>query len=180
MPNFYRASTRLARTSLLCLVALVWIHPASAEDIPGWRQAKDLSGLVTHLDRWLDDNTDLPRRDVPLRIRLVSRAKAAALAGTHHAAFVETLRGLYDADQQTIWLITPWSPRDPRDVSVLLHELVHHRQDTARHWYCPQAQEPAAYGIQETWLASLGLTLDYNRISVTLAAGCTPRDIHPD
>lgn len=180
MPHLYRAGTWLARTLLLWLTTLIWIHPAAADRAPGWRQAEDLAGLIAHLDTWLDNNTDLPRRAAPPRIRLVSRDRAAALAGTRHASFLATLRGLYDADRQTIWLIAPWSLRDPHDVSVLLHELVHHRQATARHWYCPEAQEPAAYDIEEAWLEEIGLTLGYNRISVALAAGCTPRDIHPD
>lgn len=74
----------------------------------------------------------------------------------------------------------PWSARDPQDVAVLLHELVHHRQAGARHYYCPGAQEPLAYELQRDWLAERGLETRINWIAVRLEAGCTPRDIHPD
>lgn len=89
-------------------------------------------------------------------------------------------RGLYDPDAATIRLVRPWDPRDPFDVSTLPHELVHHRQQGARHWYCPGAQELPAYRLQEAWLADLGLEPDIDWIAVVLEAGCTPRDIHPE
>lgn len=70
--------------------------------------------------------------------------------------------------------------RDARDVSVLLHELTHHRQATARHWYCPGQQELPAYRLQAAWLAEQDETIAINWIDATLAAGCTPSDFHPD
>ena len=88
-------------------------------------------------------------------------------------------RGLYDPGTGTIALVRPWSPREAGDVSVLLHELVHHRQ-AALHHYCPAAEEPLAYRLQEAWLAERGLPLDWPRLAIALAAGCTPHDIHPE
>ncbi|MDD9741923.1 MULTISPECIES: DUF6647 family protein [Marinovum] len=173
----FRASLALARTGALCL--MLSLLPAAAEpaDPLAWRTAPTLADLVAHLDDWLDRRSDLPRRAQPPAVRLVSAVRAAALDGlsSRHAA----LRGLYDAEAQVIWLIRPWSPRDPFDVSTLLHELAHHRQAEARHWYCPGAQELPAYRLQQAWLNELGLEPEVNWIAVVLESGCTPRDIHP-
>jgi len=175
-----RASLRLARTALYCLAISASSTPAIAQDLLAWREAKNMTGLVAHLDVWLDANTNLPRRDTAATISMTSPTDALALAGINSAINAETVRGLYDSASTTIWLVYPWSLKDPRDVSVLLHELVHHRQAEAGHWYCPGAQELPAYKTQQAWLDELGLELNANWIAVVLEAGCTPRDIHPD
>lgn len=144
-----------------------------------WQHAKDMPALVSSLEDWLDAHADWPRRDAPPLVRTVSQyqaeARQDATAGFQHGS----LRGLYDPDRSEILLVRPWDPRDPEDVSVLLHELVHHRQ-APHQWYCPAAQELPAYRLQDAWLAGHGLGLDVNWIAVVLDAGCTPRDVHPE
>lgn len=145
-----------------------------------WREAPDMKGLIAELERWLDRHANLPRRARPPQVRLVSAAEAAALRFRRDGVVTAGLRGLYDPDAATILLVRPWDPRDPHDVGVLLHELVHHRQAEHGHWYCPGAQELPAYRLQEAWLAQLGLRARVNWIAVVLEAGCTVRDFHPD
>lgn len=174
-----RAGLWLARTRFLCLFIL--LAPASASaDLLAWRDARTMGALVAHLDTWLDQNTDLPRRDSVPEIRMITPARAASLAPGKLWAGQDTLRGLYDPESESIWLVRPWDARNPFDVSTLLHELVHHRQAVAGHWYCPGAQELPAYRIQQAWLNEMGLEPDVNWIAVVLEAGCTPRDIHPE
>ncbi len=49
---------------------------------------------------------------------------------------------------------------DPRDVSVLVHEMVHHLQNVGGQKFdCPEAREKTAYEAQERWLAMFGLSL---------------------
>ena len=136
--------------------------------------------LVAQLDRWLDTHTDLPRRTTAALIRLTDLAHVASMSHDHRTAASPTLRGLYDPDAETVWLVRPWDARNPYDVGTLLHELVHHRQAEAGHWYCPGAKELPAYRVQQAWLNELGLEPDVNWIAVVIEAGCTPRDIHPD
>ena len=169
------AAEWLARTLTLCLLIAA---PASADPL-AWREARTVPDLIAHLDLWLDAETDLPRR-APPTIRQINAAQAAALAPPHLGALTPNRRGLYDPDSRTIYLVRPWNPRDPFDVSTLLHELTHHRQAEAQHWYCPGAQELPAYRLQEKWLTRLGLEPDVNWIAVVLASGCAPRDIHPE
>lgn len=154
-------------------------RPGQASNNPGWASAASLSELVELLDVWLDNNGNYGRNPRPATIRIIERSELSSLSGAASRTGKHT-RGLYDPQSATILLIRPWVPRQARDVSVLVHELVHHRQVGARHWYCPGAQEPDAYALQHAWLAERGQTLNVNRIAIALEAGCAPRDIHPD
>lgn len=176
--HFPRCSLRLMRCLLLCFVSFWVPFKAQAGGLLAWRDTGTIAGLVENLDQWLDAHFSLPRNAGSPDIRWIDRHSAASLAGPQLQAH-ENLRGLYDPDSQTIWLVQPWNARDPRDVSVLLHELIHHRQAVAGHWYCPAAQELPAYRTQQKWLAGLGLELDVNWIAIVLEAGCTTRDFHP-
>ncbi|MEX1236066.1 MAG: DUF6647 family protein [Roseovarius sp.] len=144
-----------------------------------WRHADDMAALVSSLDDWLDVQSDWPRREKAPDVRFVSLRKAETRRGATASLQKGRLRGLYDPDRAEILLTTPWDPGDAQDVSVLLHELVHHRQ--APHpWYCPAAQELPAYRLQDAWLQEQGLRANVNWLAVVLDAGCTRRDIHPD
>jgi hypothetical protein len=90
------------------------------------------------------------------------------------------LRSVYSPSTITIYLVEPWSPSEPYDVSILLHELVHHRQATAKYWACPQDQEWRAYQLQEAWLAERNIASGFYWPAIALLAGCAPRDVHPD
>ena len=147
--------------------------------IPAWQQADGMPTLVSSLEAWLDAKADWPRRDAVPQVRFVSAWHAAARQGAEAGLQRGRHRGLYDPQRSEILLVRPWAPRKPDDVSVLLHELVHHRQ-APYHWYCPAAQELPAYRLQEAWLLEQGLSLDVDWMSVVLDAGCTPRDIHPE
>lgn len=143
-----------------------------------WQNVKTIRSLVVLLEAWLDTHTDLSRREVSPKIRVIPWTVAAmqtGIAGREHGF----TRGLYDQRNSTIYLIEPWAPTDEEDVSVLLHELVHHRQ-APLNFYCPGAQEDAAYRLQDEWLREQGMQADVNWIEVVLAAGCTPKDIHPE
>lgn len=144
---------------------------------PDHRSA-DLSELTETLEIWLDTHGKYHRRDTPVSIELIDDRYAGFLNGNSGLGHGRT-RGLYDADTSTIYLVEPWSAEDPQDVSVLLHELVHHRQ-APHHFFCPAAQEEAAYKLQDQWLGERGMQADVNWIAVILDAGCRRRDVHPD
>ena len=171
----------LVKCVLLLLLPFTSASHAAQDNILAWRDANSLPALVDHLELWIDANSDLPRRSGPATIEWINTAEVAHLKTSARAAKIETTRGLYDPEISAIYLIRPWGARNPYDVSVLLHELIHHRQNgDGTHWYCPGAQELDAYRLQDAWLAELGLEANVNWIAVILEAGCTPRDIHPD
>ena len=177
LPRF--ALARIAPIAIALWLDLGPLTAHAAEPEPDWQRAGSLPDLITTLDHWLDAESPYPPRTTAPRLRLISpqRARAMSNSGGRLGA---TRRGLYDPDTQTIFLVRPWSMRSPQDVSVLLHELTHHRQATARHWYCPGQQELPAYRLQEAWLADQGESIRTNWIAASLAAGCTRSDFHPD
>ena len=179
MNRITRFGARVA-CALSLLLSVVVPAQAAPTDLLAWREAQTLPNLITHLEIWLDSHSDFPRRENPPVVEFVSLAEALQLRGGAQASEAQTTRGLYDPETQRISLVRPWDPRNPHDVSVLLHELVHHRQNGEGHWYCPGAQEEDAYRLQDAWLSEFGLEANVNWIAVVLEAGCTPRDIHPD
>jgi hypothetical protein len=68
---------------------------------------------------------------------------------------------IYSDHEQTIYLAEGWSGRTPADLSVLVHEMVHHFQNVLglRH-ECPQEREKLAYMAQERWLGLFGHNLE--------------------
>jgi hypothetical protein len=53
----------------------------------------------------------------------------------------DALNGAYDWPNHRIILVRPWDPSDPRDRSVLLHELVHAVQLANRTYACLEQPE---------------------------------------
>ncbi|WP_223475317.1 DUF6647 family protein [Oricola indica] len=176
--HFAGAAAAFAVLLTLILPAAGFENTGVPDPDPAWRDAGSLDDLAGVLDDWLDANSDYPRNPAPLAIEIADPI-TIAMNPSVASSFGSRTRGLYDPEAGRIYLIAPWSRKDALDVSVLLHELVHHRQ-IARHWYCPAAQEPDAYTLQQAWLAERGLEADIDRVTIVLAAGCTPRDIHPD
>ena len=163
-------------TPLIRAASLLALLPCALPAHADWRAAGDMAALVAELDRWLDTHSDLLPRPLP-RVRVVAHQDLLALHGALRASDGR-LRGLYDAERGEILLGRPWSPRDGGDVSVLLHELAHHRQ-AGRHYVCAGAMEEAAYRLQAAWAEEMGAQIDIDWFSVVWAGGCRPRDIHP-
>lgn len=68
---------------------------------------------------------------------------------------------LYDIPEKKIFLPETWSATSPVDVSVLVHEMVHHLQASAHtEFACPQEREKLAYAAQDKWLAMFGTSLE--------------------
>lgn len=139
--------------------------------------AQTLAPIVSELEEWLDENSGLPRLEHLPSVQFSGPAGLDEIGGSTMSIGSRT-RGLYDPATRTITLIEPWTPSDPIDVSVLLHELVHHRQPGI-HEDCPSAQEPKAYRLQQKWLAAQKITLDVNWVAIGLRFGCRLHDVHP-
>lgn len=166
------------------LFALALVSPALADpQIAGMtspHQTQAILHTMEELDLWLDAYTDLPRSQVPLaRIELVPPGAEILYEG-QMMQIEQSVRGVYDAESATIYLVRQWYGETAFDRSVLLHEMVHHRQATARHWYCPQAMEWDAYLLQERYLNAHDETGDFNWAWVLLNSSCAVRDHHPD
>lgn len=137
-----------------------------------------MSVLVARLDDWLDRESHYPPRARPASIRFINAADVERIGGQPSLSGLTT-RAIYDASNATIFLVRPWSSDNVQDVSFLLHELAHHRQQSARHWYCQGAQELPAYRLQEKWLAERGSSVRISWLAALLQSGCSRRDFHP-
>ena len=68
---------------------------------------------------------------------------------------------VYDDDAETIYLPIGWTGRTPAELSVLVHEMVHHMQNLAgENFDCPEAREKQAYKAQGRWLGLAGSDLN--------------------
>jgi hypothetical protein len=128
-----------------------------------------MQALLTVLVTWLSVNFGLPAIYEHPRIEIVPSAKmaevrysrlgapwpnrVAAEAGRSVSADVGHVFAVYDDKDRTIYLPAGWTGKTPGEVSVLVHELVHHLQNVGRLKYdCVEAREKPAYRAQARWL----------------------------
>ena len=134
--------------------------------------------LLTAIVTWLSVNLGLPALYEHPRIAFVSpqqmhavRYRALAAGGgpraslrpgsTIQAEQLPELEAIYDDQTRTIYLEEDWSGKTPAELSVLVHEMVHHLQHAADLKYaCAAEREKAAYAAQRRWLALYGLDLE--------------------
>ena len=84
---------------------------------------------------------------------------------------------VYNDATRTIFLAQGWIGVTPAEVSILVHEMVHHLQNLGGLKYeCPAARERLAYNAQNEWLQQFGLDLetafDVDRLTVLVSSTC--------
>jgi hypothetical protein len=132
--------------------------------------------LLEAITSWLSRNFDLPATsDVP-QIEFLSGAALEemrhrgsiqdqeAIASAPSSARSIDRRGgtvaLYDGERRTIYLTEAWRGDTAAEVSILVHEMVHHLQQSGdMRFECPQDRERVAYEAQERWLTLSGRSL---------------------
>ena len=130
-----------------------------------------MENLLTAIVTWLAISFGLPAHYEHPRVAFVSPAKMHAVqfhgrAAAHAAVqsgevspharppLQREVEALYDDSTRTIYLPEGWTGKTPAEISVLVHEMVHHLQNIAGLKYeCPQAREKLAYVAQNQWLA---------------------------
>jgi hypothetical protein len=145
--------------------------PASAVILPGTRYvivpgAFTIGPEPDHLQRdlinaivaWLSSEFDLPSIDSPPAITFAS---ARRMIGLRHrdepsdswGGQQPDILAIYDDEARTIYLPEGWSGKSPGELSLLVHEIVHHIQNMAGlKFACPEEREKAAFEAQERWL----------------------------
>lgn len=161
--------------------ALAATCPAGAEPAPAAAAIETAGGTVFGSDgkisasllksivTWLAANFDLPSTDA---LPTVNRAAPATIAALRYRGLLGAgerpgnpgappeIVAVYDDKQQTIYLQNDWSGKTPAELSVLVHEMVHHLQTQMRtNFECPQAREKVAYAAQQKWLELSGRSL---------------------
>jgi hypothetical protein len=78
----------------------------------------------------------------------------------HAPAPLPNVVAMYDNRSSIIYLPVGWSGETPAELSMLVHEMVHHMQNQSGQKYaCPEEREKAAFAAQERWLALFGTNL---------------------
>jgi hypothetical protein len=133
--------------------------------------------LLGEIAAWLTANFDLPASPEEPRIEFAPPLKIAAMRykgmlplswreDSIRDPATQTLGlrdvvAVYRDDSRTIYLNEHWTGATPAEVSVLVHEMVHHIQNVARLKYdCPAAREKPAYLAQNEWLKRHGSDLE--------------------
>ena len=140
--------------------------PASVTGIP------PPQALVSAIIDWLAIELGLPGDLPPPSVRLAPARRIATFRYTgmlsdHPRDTADVPRGqretvaAYDSLTRTILLPEGWTPATAADVSILVHEMVHHLQHAGGLRYeCAQASERPAYEAQQKWLRRYGRDLE--------------------
>lgn len=139
------------------------------------RPAGATHALLSAIQTWLSTEFDLPAVHSLPRIEIVPVARIAALrfrsllsdAQTNFlsndrsmAAVERDTVAVYSDVAQTIYLPEGWTGGTPAELSVLVHEMVHHAQNRLGLKYgCPQEREGLTYLAQDRWLGLFGRSL---------------------
>ena len=156
-----------------------------ASDLPIKGHVSEES-LLTALVTWISGNSDIPAdyhlpRIVPMSSRAMTDLVYQRLpTDLQQATSIDQMRkviSLYSAAAKTIYLQRDWTGRTPAELSMLVHEMVHHLQKLNQTTFaCTAAEEKSPYEIQEKWLDMFGLSLSsefgLDQTTVVLTTAC--------
>ncbi|MEJ0062049.1 MAG: DUF6647 family protein [Alphaproteobacteria bacterium] len=109
--------------------------------------------MVQDLQKWVERETGYHMPNQPAVVASQEKFQLVMnMKGVHYAdARAMYIPGMVILDNET------WEQDDPIQVSLLVHELVHHAQLFSKRKYpCDDAREYEAYTIQNKWLEEKG------------------------
>lgn len=128
-------------TAMVTFLSINYGLPATYDDLPDVRFAPSMEIAFLHYEAF-----------TPETQRQVVTATEAASA--------RKVVSVYDGRRHTILLREGWKGRTPAELSMLVHEMVHHLQAAAGVRYaCAEEREALAYEAQEKWLELFGTSL---------------------
>ena len=136
--------------------------------------------IMNVLVAWLSVTTGLPAAEtLPEVKQLPPHHIATVHFGYELDKATDDIVAVYIPSSQTVVLRDDWDSRKPADVSVLVHELVHHMQHAAgKEFMCREAAEAGAFEAQQRWLAQFGMNLEsafgIDAFSLKLKTSCLP------
>lgn len=127
-------------------------HAAGKQTVPS---------LLDAIELWLVSNFELEPAEISPRIEFVSRETLLEIryGSLAFADWVDVVAA-YEDDEHIIYLRDDWTGRSATDISIIVHEMVHHLQSSAGTIFaCPARREVLAYRAQDEWLRLFGLDL---------------------
>ena len=197
---------RIAFCALIVVLAMACPSVGQSSEVVGTAGPQRVDHLptqvlLTEIVAWLSSNFhlqavyDLPRIEfVPqmkmaaLRYRrLLSARTDGAMAPSERMIQPERMRQIlafYNEQNRTIYLPDEWTGRTPKELSVLVHEMVHHLQhETGTKYECAAERERLAYEAQDKWLARFGRSLEsefeINGLTLLVRTSCVLDMIDP-
>lgn len=144
-------------TLLVPGAAMVRAEPP-ADLPPPTDRAVPLDALLRAVTVWVASELELP---VPPTLPTVVFTSPRSMVEMRYGmAANDQLRvtALYHARTQRIFLADDWTGETQKELSVLVHEMVHHVEAQAGvQFICPNQRERSAYQLQERWLAQFGI-----------------------
>lgn len=118
--------------------------------------------LIDTIELWLVANFDLePVANQPDLMTVAASRLVEIRYGPASLVSPGEVMGAYDEDSRIIYLSEGWNGRTPEQLSVLVHEMVHHLQASANmRFACPAEREALAYRAQDAWLRAFGTDLE--------------------
>jgi hypothetical protein len=149
----------------------------------------DHEGLLISIENWLSSQFNLPTINRHPRIEIVAPSTTASLVYKKLLSDPSVLAesettgsqlntvSLYDDVTEAIYLPRGWTGSTDVEVSILVHEMVHHFQNLLGFKYaCAQEREKLAYMAQDRWLGQSGLSLasefDLDPFTLLVATTC--------
>jgi hypothetical protein len=154
---------------------------------------RSMEALLTEIATWLSANSDLPATLDQPRVEFASPMRLVAMRykgmlpdrwredsardPAMQAAQAREVVAVYNDKTRTIFLPDAWTGTTAAELSVLVHEMVHHLQNLAGLTYeCPAAREKPAYLAQDQWLRLYGLDLEtefeIDKFTVVVSSAC--------
>lgn len=137
------------------------------EIVIGERQPDPGGQLLEALAIWVGAKLGQPVPSALPRLVFKPNSQVAALRLKQHTSELVQQQGrpsiisIYDAREKIIYLDESWSGATAADLSVLVHELVHHFQEADKTKFeCDAAREAKAFELQEKWLRLFGESLE--------------------
>lgn len=136
------------------VVCLTTAHPLAANE------PHDALHLLDTIALWLSVNFDLPLPTKNPDLMSVPPADLVVMRyGSDSTARAGDVIAVYD--EGTIFLSRGWTGQSPAELSILVHEMVHHLQASAdMRFACPGEREVLAYRAQDAWLGMFGESLE--------------------
>lgn len=137
-----------------------------------------MNTFLTAIVTWLSINFGLPASYDHPAVKLMPAIELVEMRyGAKHAGAVPEVLAVYVDAESTILLADAWVGKTPADLSILVHEMVHHLQSRGGlNYACPAAREKMAFAAQEAWLDLFGQDLQaafgLDPMSLKLATHC--------
>ncbi len=130
--------------------------------------------IITALLIWLGANSDFNvNMDIPVVLFLPQDQMEQRYFGDteNHGE----LHGFYDIEQNIIILPNTWDRRDPWDLSVLLHEMIHYVQDqNETEFNCTAEMEKDSWPLQQKYLLEIhNFKWDYDKLWYLMVSSCS-------